>query len=285
MSDEQLSVDEVLDLYGVTDPDRSECARLLTDPGSVPGGPQAVEAGVSLLREALGAPFGDGPPPGVEPDPLTALAALLAFGPEIARWHARQGIPDAVSRATLADLGRQLALHRRMHGRFGLEPWGWLVGHVVGALFHLGRLQYLIQHPPPAYLGTLGAEEWTLDLHIPATGPLLPSAVDESLAEARIFFARHFPDRPVRVGTCNSWLLDPYLLEHLPQSNIAHFARRFTLVHEPFDMPEDAIHYTFRTRDLEHLDALPRETSLQRTVLERIDAGGTWQAARGYLVL
>jgi hypothetical protein len=284
VQDVGVTVDEVLDLYGVTDPDRPECRRLLTDPASAPGGLPAVHEAVSLLREALGAPIAD-EPPDIDLEPLTAIAALLAFAPEIARWHAEHGVPEAVSRATLADVGRQLALHRREHGRFGLDPVWWLTFHLSGALFALGRLQFLLQGPPPAYRRTLGDEEWTLDIHIPATGPLLPSAVDESLAAARTFFAERFPDRPVRVGTCNSWLLDPYLIAHLPESNIAHFARRFTLVGEPFDMPDDAVHYTFRTRDMDHLDALPRETSLQRTVLERIDAGGTWQAARGYLVL
>lgn len=280
-----MTVDEVLDLYGVTGEDRPECRRLLTDPGSAPGGHPAVHAALSRLREALGAPIADDEPPDIDLHPLTAVAALLGFGPEIARWHAEHGVPDEVSRATLADMGRQLALHRRVHGRFGLDPVWWLTLHLSGSLFALGRLQYLIQPPPPAYQEALGAQEWALDIHIPATGPLVPSAIDESLADARTFFAQCFPGRPVRVATCNSWLLDPYLLEHLPRSNIAHFARRFTLVGEPFDQPEDAVYYTFRTRDLHHLDALPRATSLQRTVLERIDAGGTWQAARGYLVL
>jgi hypothetical protein len=41
----------------------------------------------------------------------------------------------------------------------------------------------------------------------------------------------------------------------------------------------------FRTRDLSRLDELPRETSLQRAVLERLDRGESWQTARGYLRL
>jgi hypothetical protein len=36
---------------------------------------------------------------------------------------------------------------------------------------------------------------------------------------------------------------------------------------------------------MDGLKALPRKTSLQRTVLERIDDGGTWQLGHGYLPL
>ncbi|HEY0474959.1 MAG TPA: hypothetical protein VGD34_24990, partial [Kribbella sp.] len=42
---------------------------------------------------------------------------------------------------------------------------------------------------------------------------------------------------------------------------------------------------TFRSHDLENLDKFPRDTTLQRLVLERIEAGGTWQNAFGYLRL
>jgi hypothetical protein len=126
--------------------------------------------------------------------------------------------------------------------------------------------------------------EWIVGVHIPEDGGLSPVAVDESLVLARGFLDRHFPDKPVRLATCDSWMLDPYLAERLPDSNIAAFARRFT-VSRCSPAASDAVYFTFRTRDMADLAQLPRDTSLQRVVLERIDDGGTWQLGHGHLKL
>lgn len=284
MTDDGISAAEVLELYGVVPVDRDACTRLLADPASAPGGVPAVDGLLDRLRRDLGAfaPVA----PGRTQDPLTALAAYLAFAPEIVAWHQARGVGDDVTRATLADVGRQLALHRQTYGELGLETWWWLAVHMAGALFQLGRLQHQLHRQPTSVPGVVEEGEWVLGLHIPPTGPLGPAEVDRSLATAGTFFARHFPDQPVRVATCTSWLLDPYLVERLaPQSNTAQFARRFTVFGDAVDSADDAMYFTFRTRDLGALDQLPRQTSLQRTVLERIEAGGTWQVAIGYLRL
>jgi hypothetical protein len=42
---------------------------------------------------------------------------------------------------------------------------------------------------------------------------------------AREFFGHHFPDEPVSHFVCHSWLLDPQLVEYLPErSNIVRFS-------------------------------------------------------------
>jgi hypothetical protein len=51
------------------------------------------------------------------------------------------------------------------------------------------------------------------------------------------------------------------------------------------DSQDSAIFFTFRSHDLENLKQFPRDTRLQRLVLERIENGGTWQTAFGYLRL
>ena len=185
--------------------------------------------------------------------------------------------------------GRVLDLNHAVHGRFGAEVHRWLGWHWAGSLYQLGRLQYALRQdtePHGDSIPGVEADEWLLDVHIPDTGPLPPATVDESLDAARAFFAEHFPDKPVRTAICASWLLDPYLLEHLPPgSNIVRLAMRFTPYGEPRDVPGDAVYFTFRTRDMEHLDRLPRDTTLQRVVLDRIAAGGTWQLGYGFLRL
>ena len=83
-----------------------------------------------------------------------------------------------------------------------------------------------------------------------------------------------------------SWLIDPYLLDNLPQdSNMVRFGRRFTPYGTPNDSQDGAIFFTFRTHGTDHLDELPQDTTLQRLVVGRIKDGGTWQSAYGYLQL
>jgi GNAT-like C-terminal domain/N-acyltransferase N-terminal domain len=264
------------DLLGVSAADRVEIDRLVVDAG-------AVGEAADLLRKRIGTfPVGIDR---VADDEFVAIAAFLDTLDEALALHADLGIPAAVTRATFADFGRVLDLNRAVHGRFGADVHRWLGWHWAGSLYQLGRLQYALRRLDTTP-GTPDANvpgEWVLDLHIPDAGPFPPDAVDASLAAARQFFPRYLPDKPVRTVICASWLLDPYLAEHLPDgANITRFARRFTPYAEPRDMPGDAVYFTFRTRDMKHLDRLPRDTTLQRVVLDRIAAGGTWQIGYGF---
>lgn len=270
-----LAGQEVLDLLDVRDRDRAACAAMLEAP---PG--DAVAAAMSALRGRLGT-FPARPAPDGGATELEWIEAILRFAPETHQHHLQSGIPAADSRAILADVGLNLDINRRVHGRFGLDTWPWLTLHLAGNMFRLGRLQFhLVPRPSTVPGPAVEGGGWNLGIHIPEDGGLAPSSVDASLRLAVEFFARHFPDKPVLAATCDSWMLDPYLSERLPSSNIAAFASRFT-VDRCTDAPTDAVYFTFRQRGMENLDRLPRETSLQRVVLERIDDGGTWQLGHG----
>jgi GNAT-like C-terminal domain/N-acyltransferase N-terminal domain len=217
---------------------------------------------------------------------------LLAAVPDVRRWHRRHGIPDEVSWATLADLGRQLGLHRRMHGTAGLAAPTWLWSHFTGALYQLGRLQFCRSRVPwePAVLERLEGGprhgEPALDLHIPEAGPLTPAEVDRSLRWAREFFPRHFPDERYRVVICTSWLLDDQLAGYLaPESNIMRFQRRFRLLPGSVaDGDDDVVMFVFR-RGAPVLDELPQRTSLERAVVGHLRAGRHWRIRAGWLEL
>ncbi|MDO5752651.1 acyltransferase domain-containing protein [Arthrobacter sp.] len=278
-----LSPEITLEYLGIDPQDHADCLALLEGSPS----PAVVKvlghlssrlgsADTSLPQlETTGLPVGE----------LHWISAMLRFAPEVIAWHAERYIPEAVTRATLADVGRNMAINRRVHLRFGMDTYKWLNHLFAGRIYQLGRLQYLI-HQPTAAIPGVASGEWIVGVHIPEGGGLAPAAVSESLALAAPFFAEHFPEHPVATANCESWLLDPYLAEHLePSSNIATFAARFTPYGEPRTEPSDAIYFTFRTRNMDHLEALPRTTALQRVVLERIDAGGAWQLGHGYLSL
>jgi hypothetical protein len=250
-----------------------------------------------IIRDLGGtSPLGSWPP---IPQSLGVLGRLfyayvfLAAVPDIRRWHQQRDIPDGVSWATLADLGRHLAIHRRIRGHGGLESPSWLRPHFRGALYQLGRLQFCRSQVPyePATLERLGARfrhgAPALDLHIPEEGPLTPVACDQSLRWARSFFPRHFPAERYEVPICTSWLLDDQLAAYLkPDSNILRFQRRFRLLPGSVDDgdDDDILRFVFR-REAPDLDELPQATSLERAVVGHLRAGHHWKVRTGWLDL
>ncbi|GAA4659523.1 acyltransferase domain-containing protein [Arthrobacter cryoconiti] len=279
-----LSPETIFDYLDVGEEDRASCLELLEAQIS-----PAASAVQDYLLAALGNPS-DSPTPDVDVDGTPAteiqwLEAMIRFVPALQQWHAERDIPDAVTRDTLADFGRHLRINRRVHGRFGMDTYKWLSHHFAGRIFQLGRLQYML-HQPSTDIPGVEADEWVLGIHIPEGGGLGMHLVTESLAQARRFFAAHFPEHPLTTANCESWLLDPYLAEHIdPESNIARFAALFTPYGAPRDEATDAVYFTFRTRSMEHLDLLPRTTALQQLVLGRIEAGGIWQVGTAFLRL
>jgi hypothetical protein len=193
--------------------------------------------------------------------------AYLALLNDARAYHARHGVPDDVSWTTLADLGRNLAIDRRMNGEGWPVMLQWLTLHVRGGIYELGRLQFHRRRTP---------ESRALSLHIPRSGPLTPDACDASFAWAREFFPRHFPDEPYDEVTCGSWLLDPTLAEYLPaDSNILRFQRRFELLPGGEDGTEDFLRFVFGTIATP-IEELTARTSLQRAGLAHLRAGRRW---------
>jgi GNAT domain-containint protein/N-acyltransferase family protein len=202
--------------------------------------------------------------------------AYLALLDDVRGYHALHGVPDDVSWTTLADLGRNLAVDRRMGGDGWPIMLQWLTLHVRGAIYELGRLQFHRRE-------TAGST--ALSLHIPRSGPLTPEACDASFARAREFFPRHFPDEPYHEITCTSWLLDPALADYLPaDSNIVRFQRRFELRPGGTDGVLDFVYFVFGTRSTPLEELTPR-TALQRAGLAHLRAGGRWHNRTGRIAL
>lgn len=221
---------------------------------------------------------------------LVFVAAL----PHARAFHRSRGIPEEITRRTFADLGRNIAVHRKRHGSGGLHAPQWQTLHFTGALFDLGRLQF-----ERARLGKTTAAgihasglahepgDCTLSVHIPDfSGPLSPQACDESFDRAREFFARYFPDERFTTAVCHSWLMDDQLGEYLPDSsNIIRFQKRFRLAHRFDDNNDDGpLGFVFG-RTIGDLDVLPRDTTLQRAIVDHIRTGRHWHGGAGWLEL
>ncbi|MEU8981441.1 acyltransferase domain-containing protein [Streptomyces sp. NPDC048309] len=219
---------------------------------------------------------------------------FIAALPYVRAYHRERGVPEDVSRRTLADLGRHVAVHHRRLGTPGLLfPW-WIALHFHGELFQLGRLQFqrarLGQRTGRAVAAAgldLGPGDPCLSLHITDfRGPLSPSACDRSLALAREFFARHYPDERHDVAVCHSWLLDTQLKRYLPaESNIIRFQDRFELVYQN-QTPDDGVPVGFVFGDPElAVEELPRRNSVERAVGDHLRAGGHWYGGQGWFAL
>jgi hypothetical protein len=253
-----------------------------------------LERATSSLTRTMGEI--DGPPAfPVLPErlglgPFFYVYVFVAALPAVRAFHASRGVPAEVSRRTFADLGRNLAVFRWRNGTGGLGVPFWLMNHFRGKLYDLGRMQFervklggrtgtsVSEAGLPYGQGDVG-----LSVHIPEfSGPLSPAACDASFAAARAFFPRHFPDEPLGVAACYSWLLDPQLAEYLrPESNIVRFQRRFTYSHDLGDADADTLEFVFGQRAPD-LDLLPQETTLQRAIVAHLRAGRHWHGGASW---
>jgi hypothetical protein len=71
---------------------------------------------------------------------------LLSGVPHVRRLHAAHAIPRDVVVETMSDVGLNMGRYRAKRGVFGLSPQfagGWLRNHFRGALYRLGRLQFI----------------------------------------------------------------------------------------------------------------------------------------------
>jgi hypothetical protein len=270
--------------------------RLMGDPSARWVLDRCVDATVRDMGKA-----GAGPMYAPLPSELGALASyfyvyvFVAALPAVRAYHRSHGVPDDISRRTLADLGRHIAVHRRARGGPGLLHPGWNSLHFRGELYQLGRLQF-----QRAVLGermggavaaaghVAGRGDLCLNLHITDfRGPLSPEACDRSIQLAREFFARHFPDERYETAVCHSWLLDPQLKRYLPpESNIVRFQERFRAADGYEKQPDDGepIAFVFGDGSLP-VAQLPRRTSVERAVGDHLRAGGHWYGGHGWFPL
>jgi hypothetical protein len=219
------------------------------------------------------------------------VVAALAFVPETLAYHRSRGIADQVSRATLADIGRHARITEVTFGRPGFHQEKWIQIHLRGLLYDLGRLQFNLTTLwlPDAQLAAAGMRarsgEVVLDTHIPDSGPLTPDEVTASFNRARGFFMAHFPEHaPYDYALCNSWLLDPQLTMLVPGTNIDSFCRRWTILDPGIEADRSALEFIFR-KPTTPVEDLPRDTRLQRAVIDHVTHGGHLMQAVGYVTV
>lgn len=218
---------------------------------------------------------------------------LLAVRPHTLDYHRQLGIPEALSRRTLVDIGRKMSVHRKNYGKGGIDTPSWLTHHMRGQLYQLGRLQFERAHPGERFVEAfaaaglpVAADDIVLSVHITDfSGPLSSAACDASFAQVLPFFDTYFPATPARIAICESWMLDPQLDEYMsPRANIMQFKQRFQLAYRPAPNNRGIQQFVFGMLDAE-IDELPQATSLERAVVSHIVNGRDWTGGAGWLDL
>ncbi|MBR3594122.1 MAG: amidohydrolase family protein [Clostridia bacterium] len=212
------------------------------------------------------------------------LITALWLCEELAEKYRQKGIAEEVLLDTLSDLVIWTETWSDIKGELYLGENEWLARHLGMRLVKLGRLQYCMaesEHDIEKYGIKKG--DAVLEVHIPAVGPLSADECVSSLAAAKPFFAKYFPDFEYSVRTCHSWLLDPTLSEVLKEgSNILKFQELFDIVHT--EKADDIIRYVFPwDTDRHNIRYRVADGSLAVAVKKRINAGGDFLCGLGVI--
>ncbi len=147
-------------------------------------------------------------------------------------------------------------------------------------------LHKVVRLPWPEWERVLGPETPVLDMHIPPGGGLTPQACRDSHAQAVQFFDKHYPEQPFSALVCNSWMFNTQLEEILPENaNLNRYMRELHLFPVK-STGEDGLWFIFLKRGItaENLDDCPRDTSLQRAILDFLKAGNTWRGGGMFML-
>lgn len=280
--------DEDLDLVIATTP----------DPESDPQLFDILQRGAASIVSAMGsiespprlAALADFNDPAYRYFYVQMFAACLPF---VRKYHQSLGVPESITQATVADLGRNVRVHRKREGVGGLGVMWWLMLHFRGVIYQLGRLQFELQFAGKEIAESMraygiAADEKThvLSIHIPDfMGSMDHDSCSESIRRAAQFFPMHFPDWPVEYAVCNSWLLDPQLKDILrPTSNIIRFQNRFTIADGSYDSSDSVMQFVFG-RHVRDIDTIHPSSSLEKGVISHLRSGKDWHGRQGWLRL
>ncbi|MFB3881385.1 MAG: acyltransferase domain-containing protein [Armatimonadota bacterium] len=138
--------------------------------------------------------------------------------------------------------------------------------------------------PATEWQQVLGRSDPALNIHIPGDWPNGPpmdhDACGQSISRARAFFPQHYPHHQFLAFCCWSWVLNTWLGEVLPPtSNMRRFQEEMYLFPTWVDTQE-LVQAAFHELPSD-LTQAPRDTTLQRAILEVLQSGRTLEAGGG----
>ena len=210
---------------------------------------------------------------GEDTDNIKILSCMLKASADVYEIYKDKGISDDIYFETMKCYTRFIDETYQMTGKLYFDRY-WRTTRQAGChLFRIGKLEYEIKHVD---------ESIVIGIHIPSDVDFSPSAIDDSIARARQFFATNYPELSNAEYRCNSWLLDSQLKGMLNESsNILNFQNRFEIFDEG-EVGTDFIEWLYNTKSTDYA-VLPESTSLQKNVKKHLLSGGVIRNAYGKL--
>ena len=210
---------------------------------------------------------------GADEDNIKILACMLKASADVYEIYKDKGISDKIYFATMKCYTRFIYETYKMTDKLLFDRYWWTTRQAGCHLFRIGELEYEMKHIDGVII---------IGIHIPSDVYFSPTAIDESLSNAKRFFAEYFPELSNAEYRCHSWLLDRQLKEMLNESsNILNFQNRFEIFDEG-EVGTDFIEWLYNTKTTDYA-ILPEDTSLQRNMKKHLLSGGVIRNAYGRL--
>ena len=207
---------------------------------------------------------------------------------DMEKLYKEKNIPHDILMATVNELAISMNQKYIQSNEWGFDGYSWLIHHLRGRMFRLGRLVFEIAYisewhlQPEQSKPDLKLGDPFLSVHISSGGKLDESAYLESFDMAKEFFPKVLNFNFKAFG-CFTWLFDPVFEKFLPpDSNIMKFRRLFKIYKywENYDGLGHAFGHINITK--ENIKDAPTDTYLRKKLVEHILSGGIMQLGGGF---
>lgn len=224
---------------------------------------------------------------GIHPYSLHMLFALLC-AQSLPRRYKERGLEEKYAWDILRDIRAKLTECEQCHNIMGTKSFEWFHPHFLMSRFGLGYFQYdpyRWELDTDYHFGDIHITKGNLvrKIHIPSSGKMTREARLESYCTAHDFFGCRRGE-PI-VLFCKTWLLYEGYRDVFPEgSNLRDFMDDFDLIdHVETENFSDAWRVFYRSYDGD-TSVLPRDTTLQRRLIEYIEKGGKFGTGSGVIV-
>lgn len=223
--------------------------------------------------------------------PQERMIETIAHLEILQKAYEEKGIPLTYFYRSIYDLSYRIERYYNHHGSYGLSERDirWLSPIFQMEIFDIGVLRFQISHFSFAEIERSDHEymplsdQWKkeipegtpiITLHIMKGAAIQKEKVLSSFKEAIDFFDRYFPDHDYELFVCRTWLIYKPIQTLLPEdSNITAFANLFTIIAQNQNTKQ-ALERIYGTSDLEEIEKMEKQSSLQKKVYRHLDQVG-----------
>lgn len=217
------------------------------------------------------------------------LLYMICLTPHMKALYQKENLPDSLYDESVIDLKwkmRECHMLRKVWGIF--DGW-WTIDFFKLDRFCFGRLQFnlgTLEEPITLDGVELPAGFTYVDVHIPASGPLIREEYLDSYRRAAVFFRERYGLDPIVFG-CHSWVLNPHNETILPPtSRILPFMRDYKIIKQNEDPYNWNLWRIFGVQwnEVGSAAELPADNSQRRAYIKWLEQGGTIGEGFGFFL-